>query len=112
MTFDILGNLSPYELIVVDWETIENLFVRQFPDSLTRIPILTALRTYLDELRLALNIPFDIWIDGSFVTTKPNPNDVDFVIFVDAVVASQMPLVIQQFRDRRYQRANLTDGYF
>lgn len=43
---------------------------------------------------------------------KPNPNDVDFVIFVETAIVSQRIATIRQFRDRRFTRGSLIDGYF
>ncbi|CAN5274793.1 hypothetical protein BH09BAC4_BH09BAC4_20610 [soil metagenome] len=96
MTFDNFGNLAPYELIATDWEVIASHFVDTFPQSITRQATYEALQTYLIELKAALGIPLIIWLDGSFVTEKQNPNDVDFVIFVDTDTFQQHQPTIQR----------------
>lgn len=61
-------------------EQLSNHFLSEFPDSLTRSPLIAGLKAYIDSLK-KLNIPMEIWLDGSFTTTKTNPNDIDLVIF-------------------------------
>ncbi len=80
--------------------------------SFTRRRLFNAFTGYLAELQEALNTPLEIWVNGSFTTLKPNPNDVDFVIFVDKAVADTHKETIFQFRQRRYAKKSPTDGYF
>ncbi|GAB4018603.1 hypothetical protein GCM10028808_53710 [Spirosoma migulaei] len=112
MTFDSFGNLSPYSLIITDWKIIESQFVEPFLQSISRLAIYKALLEYLTELKVALGVPLVIWLDGSFTTNKPNPNDVDFVIFVDTYTFQQHQLTIQRFRAKRLEPNSLIDGYF
>lgn len=56
-------------------------FVASFPTSQTREIIGEGLRSCLEEL--CTKIPLDeIWLDGSFVSNKVNPNDVDLVAYL------------------------------
>ena len=112
MTFDERGNLTPYQLIPSDLETIRTIFVELFPDSITRWKIFDAFTAYLNELKSVLNEPLEIWVDGSFTTQKQNPGDVDFVIFVDRQIAAIHVDAIYRFRQKRYGEKSLTDGYF
>ena len=112
LSFDENGNLTPYELIELDLESINSEFVARFPNSVSRLIILNAFRDYVAELRVALDSPFDVWINGSFTTEKLNPNDIDFVVFVDTVVVGTHLTEIRQFRERRFGGTSVTDGYF
>ncbi len=47
-----------------------------------RLRLIAQLRRFLDEL-FKLGIPLEIWIDGSFTTQKPLPDDVDLVVWVN-----------------------------
>jgi hypothetical protein len=61
---------------------LANHFLNDFPLSSTRTKLVDGLQSYISLLR-GLSIYLEIWIDGSFTTTKPNPNDVDIVIFIN-----------------------------
>lgn len=112
MIFDAFGHLTPYDLIITDWEAIASEFVEPFTKSITRSATYKALQTYLIEVKTELGIPLIIWMDGSFITKKPNPNDVDFVIFVDTDVFQQHQTAIQRFVAKRRELRSLIDGYF
>src|SRR5690606_28809126 len=55
-------------------------FVNKFSASSTRSVIFNGL---MDWLKLLMDIlpPRYIWLDGSYLTTKMNPNDIDLVVF-------------------------------
>jgi len=55
----------------------ERLFVTPF-NSTTRKELCAKFREWLQAVK-AIPIPLEIWIDGSFVTYKPDPSDVDLV---------------------------------
>lgn len=112
MTFDKFGHLIPYDLITTDWENIELQFAQPFDQFETRQAIYEALRIYLTELKAELAIPLIIWLDGSFTTKKPDPNDVDFVIFVDTDTFQKHQSTIQRYVAKRRELNSLTDGYF
>lgn len=112
MIFDEHGCLTPYDLIPSDLDTIEAIFVKLHPNSRTRSNVFAAFVSYLTELKSVLNTPLEIWVNGSFTTQKRDPNDVDFVIFVDKQVATAHQSSIFQFRQQRYAKKSRTDGYF
>lgn len=112
LVFDEGGYLTPYDLILSDLPTIETVFVESFPALTTRRKLFDAFVTYLTELTTILKTPLEVWVNGSFTTQKHNPTDVDFVIFVDKQVAITHRDTIYQFRQRRYAKNSVTDGYF
>jgi hypothetical protein len=79
LQFDNNGFLMPKEIIISNLDELKNTFVFNKHRA-------TIFDTYLDFLsdleKLELG-SFSHWVDGSFVTKKPFPNDIDLVIFVD-----------------------------
>jgi hypothetical protein len=112
LTFDELGHLMPYAPISTNFTTLESTFVEPFATSMTRRAIFNAFVSYLTELKAALNVSLEIWVNCSFTTQKRDPNDVDFVIFVDKVISMAYKDTICQFRQRRFAKNSVTDGYF
>lgn len=58
---------------------LEKIVVGAFPLSKRRGALWTSLTFVLDALR-DLKIPCDVWVDGSFLTKKIDPCDVDFIL--------------------------------
>ena len=83
MEFDLIGHLTPSTVIPTTFETFETLLVQSFSKDSTRHSILEGYKKYLIKLKSILNVGFYQWVDGSFVTEKINPNDIDIVTFVD-----------------------------
>lgn len=84
MQFDAYGNPMPYDLIPTDPATVRAMLVEAFPHSPTRADLFAAFLRYVERLRALVGGGFTIWLDGSFVTRKPDPADVDFVTLLDA----------------------------
>lgn len=57
--------------------------VDAFPDSTTRPALANAFEDVLVRLTEA-GIEGELWLDGSFVTDKSNPSDVDFVLVANS----------------------------
>jgi len=53
---------------------------------------------------------FTVWIDGSFVTQKINPNDIDLVIFLEATIFREKETELKSL-ERTYKLEDL-DLYF
>ncbi len=71
----LLPGLHNFEL-----NEIGNHFLKDFPGSKTRKPLIEGLNAYVSYLS-DIKIPIELWIDGSFTTNKEDPNDIDLVIF-------------------------------
>jgi len=65
-------------------ETLLELLVKPFGDSRHRELLLDYLLALLAEV-VHVRIFTEVWIDGSFVTDKEEPNDVDVVLWYNAV---------------------------
>jgi hypothetical protein len=105
-TFDLNGNLTPNDIIDVTRQDIQENFVDCFSDSKTRAILFETLLTYIDDLSILLqHQPFEMLIDGSFVTRKMNPNDIDLVIFIDISLLKKIETrALNKFRCSPMQR--------
>jgi hypothetical protein len=83
MEFDLIGHLVPYTVIQTKFEVFEKTLVYDFPTHSSRYEILEGYKQYLAKLKQIIGNSFFQWVDGSFVTDKLNPNDIDIVTFLD-----------------------------
>ncbi len=67
-----------------DPDAVERLFVEPFDDATRRRELLDGLRAMLSVIR-RMDLRVEVWIDGSFTTQKPNPVDIDVVIYYDPI---------------------------
>ena len=67
-------------------EEIQAQCVDAFPHSNSRPQLFTGLRALVQVLSTD-GIPADLWIDGSFVTMKLHPGDIDVLLYVSADTA-------------------------
>lgn len=74
--------MLPAGIHTYDIHTFKEQFVNGFPNSQTRPAIFSCLEHYISTI-LALCDPYEFWVDGSFATTKVNPNDADLIVFVE-----------------------------
>lgn len=59
---------------------IGNHFLKDFSKSRTRASLIEGLNEYSNYLK-SIGVPIELWIDGSFTTSKLDPNDIDLVVF-------------------------------
>lgn len=88
MNFNSDGYLAPgiHDATTQDMETY---LVTGFPSSTTRPSILSGYKLHRAAVE-ALNIPLEQLIDGSFVSTKNDPSDIDMVCFADAAAVDAL----------------------
>ena len=79
LNFDNNGYLLPYEAIEVDLSTLENVFV--FNKERERL-FIYYLR-WLESFKNRVTPNFMQFINGSFISQKEFPKDIDFVTFFD-----------------------------
>lgn len=72
--------LFPAGIHPLDQVEISNHFASKFPKSKTRPNLIEGLGKLITKLK-EFNIPFEMWLDGSFATQKEDPNDVDLTVF-------------------------------
>ncbi|MDF1601465.1 hypothetical protein PZ895_17035 [Mesorhizobium sp. YIM 152430] len=71
-------------------------FVDPFPDHPRRKHLFTLFEEFLQAV-LVSGIPCEIWIDGSWLTTKPEPRDLDVTLIVEADTAQRLNADQQAF---------------
>ena len=106
--FDKKGYLTPYEVIFCDsLEALEYSFVTCFSSSLSRRRIYMGFLEYLFDMgnclkRIGYQGTWKVWIDGSFVSPKTNPNDLDLLnILEDTTLFHEHRLYFEQFFAKR-----------
>ena len=81
--FDERGHLvETYELNITQFK---ELFVDKWRDS-TRPNIFSVFEKYVEDFKNLITPNFNMWVNGSFVTQKSNPEDIDFVSFIDYTI--------------------------
>ena len=76
------NGLLPAGILNYTYDDFLTQFLENFPESNTRLNILKDFRTLIRAVS-QISLPEYIWVDGSFVTSKQNPNDIDFCYFLD-----------------------------
>lgn len=74
---------------------VEQRLVQVFPGSLTRADLFRDWRKRRGDLAALASTQME-WVDGSFVSLKQDPADVDVVTFVDGTVLDAMDLAERQ----------------
>jgi hypothetical protein len=69
---------------------LHSRFVEAFPGSHSRAAIYREWRSHRAALRSLAPVLYQ-WIDGSFVTDKENPSDIDVVVFMDGEAFDRLP---------------------
>ena len=88
MKFNAEGYLDPgFHDMTLD--LIEEHLVKAFPTSNTRPVIIDGYKRHRVELQ-ATKIGFEQFINGSFVSTKNDPGDIDLVCFADSDAIDQL----------------------
>ena len=83
ISFDKKGNLKPFGAIQISVDEFEDYFVRDFISSTRAANFEKYVRYSRDLKKITGGKPLKQWINGSFVTKKTNPKDIDLVTFLD-----------------------------
>lgn len=112
LEFNSHGFLKPSGAIASSLEEMKEYFVDQFPDS-PRREHFERFVAYSQALKKVLgDKPIRYWINGSFVTKKRFPNDIDVVAFIDQASDALFHEQLAGFRSPNCQKAHGIDGYF
>jgi hypothetical protein len=102
LSFNARGSLKPYQKIVSSIDEVAEIFVTQMPESDTRALIFNNYLDYVAEFRALVSHNFIHWLDGSFISKKLNPNDLDFVALVNYIdynhKESEIKEIIEKYR--------------
>jgi hypothetical protein len=112
MQFDLYGNLTPYTLIGCSWAVFNEKSIDEFEDSTVRKALVSQFEAYIEVVKTLFPLPFDCWVNGSFVTRKMNPNDLDCVFFLPNTAFEKHEKIIDALRKQRHSAENQIDAYF
>jgi len=81
--------LFPPGLVKIALNRLEDEFVAQPFDTPTRRRLTSLLRLFIQELT-RLGAQGDAWIDGSYATKDPHPQDIDVVLVISRLALNAM----------------------
>lgn len=112
LNFDIRGNLKPYARIEISYEEFKEFFVSAFEKDSKRYQMFEHYERYTQEFREKITGDFRQWINGSFVSNKKNPKDIDIVNLVDySVFEEKESLIRSEFIRGAVPKAYGIDAY-
>lgn len=82
-SFDKYGNLLPYDLLKFTKNNAYHILVESFNPSCHREQLWDKLNKYRNDMCAFLSANGEQWIDGSYVTTKELPEDIDVVTYIN-----------------------------
>jgi hypothetical protein len=98
LTFDSRGHLKPYGIIPATVAELKVQLVDEFT-STTRKDNFDKYVKYSDDLKSILKSgKLKQWVNGSFVTKKTNPKDIDLVTFVNHALLKQHGNSLDKFK--------------
>lgn len=68
---------------------VKERFVDPFPDHIGRQGTFHRLESFVQQVLVA-DFPCDVWLDGSFLTEKPDPSDLDVTVIIDSDVSQTL----------------------
>ncbi len=110
LIFDEYGLLTPAEGILATADTLYDTFVQPFTASETRERLFHEWTKYNRMLRHDLGEGFTQWVDGSFVTQKVNPKDIDVVSFIPSYLFRKFEKRLDYYWTDNWEREGI-DAY-
>ncbi|MDZ4822761.1 MAG: hypothetical protein SH856_04835 [Flavobacteriales bacterium] len=71
------------------WQ-LDKFFLEPFGNNEHRRQLINRLQVFMSEVQ-ALGVGTEVWIDGSFTTEKPEPDDVDMVFLMNREDIDNLP---------------------
>lgn len=111
LTFNHSGLLVPDKKISSTIEELENEFVSKISSS-KRTEIFKAYVKYNEDFKKVCNLEeLHQWINGSFVTKKNNPGDIDLVTFIDYETVTILGSKLDNFKYPNSETIYGVDAY-
>ena len=108
LQFNENGYLEPYEAIPTDMETAKKVLVW----NEARKELWNNFEGFIREVQEVLASPFSVWLNGSFVSKKEVPNDIDAVVFVDYQLYDTHEKTLAKFKALTFRKNQKLDVYF
>lgn len=97
LIFDSKGNLKPYQPISSNVNNLKKFLIDGITSDSRKLNFEKYIK-YSDDLKLLVKKQLEQWINGSFVTTKINPKDIDLVTFLDSETIRKLGSKLDPFR--------------
>ena len=98
LTFNHSGLLVPDNKINSTIQELENEFVLKLPTT-KRKEIFDAYIKYNEDFKKVCNLDeLHQWVNGSYVTKKNNPGDIDLVTFIDYDIIQKLGSKLDDFK--------------
>ena len=111
LNFNSNGLLAPDHNIQSTLAELENIFVTAIP-SIKRRELFNKYLSYSTALKqLCNNAGLIQWVDGSFVTKKPEPGDIDIVTFIDFSIVEALNDKLTDYKHPASQNIFGVDAY-
>lgn len=112
LKFDHRGHLVPYGAIDSTLEEVEEVFVTAFNEP-KRDFLWQQFSQYLADLKtICGDVQLTIWINGSFVTRKKAPGDIDLTIHIPQSVRHKSARSLQALETPESIKNYYADCYF
>lgn len=112
LKFDQRGYLYPYKNIKLEFDEFRFFFVEKFSGNDHREKIFDNYLKYIDDFSKNVSSKFIQWIDGSFVSHKEHPNDIDFVTFISfEIFEAKEQIIHKSFRLSGARQKYEVDAY-
>ncbi|HFA48515.1 MAG TPA: hypothetical protein ENJ95_05785 [Bacteroidetes bacterium] len=111
ISFDINGNLFPYDVIEQEWKEFMYWFTETIEDKRHRTRLLKKYEAYVHEVKKNFGAGFHQWVDGSFITQKKKPGDIDVVTFLPYDLMVKKAIFVEKMRKTSKLKYNI-DGFF
>ncbi len=98
LKFDERGNLRPYSCITSSIEEMSEYFVDRIKSETRQDNFEKYLKYSADLKKYTGAADLKQWVNGSFVTLKTNPNDIDIVTFLDQKQIKTLGSPIDNFK--------------
>lgn len=111
-SFDIRGHLTPYGKNQIDHKQFKEGFVDPFDEDSSRHELYKGFIKYNNHLKDLLNNQKYIqWVDGSFISRKINPRDIDLVSLVDNALVEKYETELAKFVQKKSKLSYGIDGF-
>ncbi len=92
-------------------EDIHSLAVDPFPEDVRRARLYSRLAVWASELR-SCGVSGTLWLDGSFLTAKPEPEDIDCILWnPDWTHAPNLTSEVRQQLERLLDKTSAKRGF-
>ena len=98
LNFDNRGNLKPYSFIPSSIGEMKKYFVDEIESEIRSASFDNYVRYSADLKKRSGGFDLKQWVDGSFVTLKTNPKDIDVVTFLNQRQIKKLGPLISDFK--------------